>query len=408
MTDGGSPRSGSGDGSGDAVVDARPWSSAGPPLGPELQAEVRRVLADVGRYVTLAPLPDALDYAAADRVVAQAWDVLRDSEPGDRNAPASASALFALHLLERRLADLHRTRASEATEALARVLRRLEAAPCSVPDLVRLIPQFICELGFSRGLISRVEGDVWTPELMYVVDDPEWSQELTEIGQAQPQKLVPGLFETELVRTERSILATNVQQEQWRSHAGLAPASRTRSYVAAPLLSGGEVVGILHAERYGQRRDVDDFDRQLLECFAEAVRIALARAALAAEVESAGVALGAAARAADQAGAAAHRLPPVRLQRQPSEGEQGLVVLTGPGAASARPLPTTLSRRELEVLRLMAAGKANPTIARELFITEGTVKQHVKHVLRKLLVGSRAEAVTRWYQAAGRTAPPEG
>jgi DNA-binding CsgD family transcriptional regulator len=55
-----------------------------------------------------------------------------------------------------------------------------------------------------------------------------------------------------------------------------------------------------------------------------------------------------------------------------------------------------LTRRELEVLRLMAAGDTNGRIARRLVISEGTVKSHVKHILRKLGAANRAEAVSRW------------
>jgi DNA-binding NarL/FixJ family response regulator len=57
---------------------------------------------------------------------------------------------------------------------------------------------------------------------------------------------------------------------------------------------------------------------------------------------------------------------------------------------------SNLTRRELEVLRLMAAGDTNGRIARRLVISEGTVKSHVKHILRKLGAANRAEAVSRW------------
>jgi DNA-binding NarL/FixJ family response regulator len=57
---------------------------------------------------------------------------------------------------------------------------------------------------------------------------------------------------------------------------------------------------------------------------------------------------------------------------------------------------STLTRREVEVLRLMAAGDTNGRIARRLVISEGTVKSHVKHILRKLGAANRAEAVSRW------------
>lgn len=52
-----------------------------------------------------------------------------------------------------------------------------------------------------------------------------------------------------------------------------------------------------------------------------------------------------------------------------------------------------LSARELDVLRLLAAGKTNLDIASSLGITESTVKFHVNHVLSKLGVADRTQAV---------------
>jgi ATP/maltotriose-dependent transcriptional regulator MalT len=56
---------------------------------------------------------------------------------------------------------------------------------------------------------------------------------------------------------------------------------------------------------------------------------------------------------------------------------------------------STLTSRELEVLNLMAQGATNRTIANKLVIAMPTVKSHVTHILTKLNVASRAEAVTR-------------
>jgi two-component system NarL family response regulator len=53
----------------------------------------------------------------------------------------------------------------------------------------------------------------------------------------------------------------------------------------------------------------------------------------------------------------------------------------------------TLTERELEVLRLVAQGMANKDIAKELFISENTVKNHVRNILDKLRLHSRMEAV---------------
>lgn len=60
-------------------------------------------------------------------------------------------------------------------------------------------------------------------------------------------------------------------------------------------------------------------------------------------------------------------------------------------AAEERP---QLSPRELDVLRLVAAGGSNPAIARTLFIGEATVKTHLLHVFEKLGVSDRTRAVT--------------
>jgi DNA-binding NarL/FixJ family response regulator len=52
-----------------------------------------------------------------------------------------------------------------------------------------------------------------------------------------------------------------------------------------------------------------------------------------------------------------------------------------------------LTDRELEVLRLVARGHNNREIAKELFISENTVKNHVRNILEKLQLHSRMEAV---------------
>ncbi|HEY1517807.1 MAG TPA: LuxR C-terminal-related transcriptional regulator, partial [Solirubrobacteraceae bacterium] len=57
---------------------------------------------------------------------------------------------------------------------------------------------------------------------------------------------------------------------------------------------------------------------------------------------------------------------------------------------------------EREVLELITSGATNVRIAEQLVISEGTVKSHVKHILRKLRVGNRAEAVSRYLQMLRR------
>jgi ATP/maltotriose-dependent transcriptional regulator MalT len=54
-----------------------------------------------------------------------------------------------------------------------------------------------------------------------------------------------------------------------------------------------------------------------------------------------------------------------------------------------------LSDRELQVLRLLAAGKSNQQIADELVVVVDTVKKHVSHILDKLEAANRTQAVAR-------------
>lgn len=59
------------------------------------------------------------------------------------------------------------------------------------------------------------------------------------------------------------------------------------------------------------------------------------------------------------------------------------------------PLPEPLSEREIEILHLLASGASNKIISQQLFITEGTVKNHITHILAKLGVNDRTQAALK-------------
>jgi LuxR family maltose regulon positive regulatory protein len=63
--------------------------------------------------------------------------------------------------------------------------------------------------------------------------------------------------------------------------------------------------------------------------------------------------------------------------------------------AVAQPLAEPLTPRELEVLRLIAAGLRNQEIAGQLFISTATVKRHITNIYGKLDVSHRTQAITR-------------
>jgi DNA-binding NarL/FixJ family response regulator len=94
---------------------------------------------------------------------------------------------------------------------------------------------------------------------------------------------------------------------------------------------------------------------------------------------------------------------PLVLQVGPEAIEALLLAL---GRRAERPVPCALpdelgrlSARELTVLRAMATGASNAEIAGDLFVSVATVKTHVRHVLAKLEVRDRVQAVVFAYES---------
>ena len=79
---------------------------------------------------------------------------------------------------------------------------------------------------------------------------------------------------------------------------------------------------------------------------------------------------------------------------------------TRDGASAGDPSPTSdLTKREIEILKLVAEGHSNAELARMLWVTEQTVKFHLSNIYRKLDVANRTEA-SRWAQLHGLLAAP--
>jgi DNA-binding NarL/FixJ family response regulator len=79
------------------------------------------------------------------------------------------------------------------------------------------------------------------------------------------------------------------------------------------------------------------------------------------------------------------------------------------GEEGMRPVRSALTQREWEVLDLMTTGASTQQISNDLVVSLETVQSHVKHILRKLGVHSRAEAIARAHELRNHRlwSPPE-
>jgi DNA-binding CsgD family transcriptional regulator/GAF domain-containing protein len=385
-------------------------------LLPADREDVVDLVAEVSRVTGSVPVvgADAVhDHGSARRALDLAWDDVLSTMSASPTVTATAVDLLRRvkaiddALLRRDIATRNQLfgRVREALSAISEI--------GSTAALVAKVPDVVCGLGFDRAIISRVEDSTWLPEQVVIVRDPAWAAEVLAAGLDNPMTVTAALPESEILRRRVSLVVENVQQRE-SVHKPIADASLSRSYAASPIVTGGEVVGFLHCDCYYQQRQLDETDRQVLATFAEGLGQVLARTLVLDQV-------GAVRSGLDEMAA---RLGASGLGASgPGTGSMTAAFRSGtpspaPAAPPARPSPeggfghraggpvtvgkAELTRRELEVLRHMAAGDTNARTARRLVISEGTVKSHVKHILRKLGAANRAEAVSLWWQTQDR------
>ncbi|MDP7731249.1 MULTISPECIES: LuxR C-terminal-related transcriptional regulator [Mycobacterium] len=276
-------------------------------------------------------------------------------------------------------------------------VRRLRQAG-STAELIERASAEAQYMGFDRILFSRIAHGFWLASSAYTGADEGFAHTLVEVGLAHPRKLNGALLEAEMVRRGAPMVVRDPQTNP-RVYTELVALTETKAYVAAPVLAWGQPIGLLHADRQPQSALVDEFDRDVLAVFAEGLGIAFERNLLLDRVKGLQHACREYARGVDELvddvtvavieGAAPGEpldpcLPTESCGRPPLRARDGDV--TG-----------NLTRRERDVLRGLAAGKTNAQIAIALFVAEGTVKTHVKHVLRKLGAANRTDAVAKYH-----------
>jgi LuxR family transcriptional regulator, regulator of acetate metabolism len=310
-------------------------------------------------------------------------------------------------------------RLSQRFEARFAALDRVQTAIAelrevtSPREMLHRAPAVLCAgSSFERAILSLVKGGLMMSDAAHFAGDSRAAAAVLAQLQDAPLRLEHPLIETELLRRRRATIVVDADVNP-RVNRHMAALMGWRSYAAAPLVVGAHVVGVIHADR-GAGQALDVLDRDVLWEFAtglaQAYESTVLRRTLRDERNQMSEFLEWMRARSSELTDAPVRLSdgsdaPVRPPRPrfpPAGAASGAVA----GARDDRVVfEGLLTRRELDVLRLLAEGASNRLIADALVISSGTVKFHVGSILRKLRASNRAEAVTRYLRLMGMRVP---
>ena len=295
--------------------------------------------------------------------------------------------------------------ARDRVDVLARVhgeLARLRQMP-TAEAIIAAAPRSACAAcGFDRAVVYRVDGRRLVAEAFHVEGDPDAAARLLAFSREHPADLAQPALESEVVRRRKPMAVRRLVADP-SVFAELAAAYDTRSYVAAPIMPEGRVIGFVHADHRLKPRAVDELDRDALWAFAEGLGHVVERSRLVGRLRAQGQELRRLLRRTEAVVAEylEAEVELVAADADPGGASRSAAALV-PEAGVEAAWAAVLSKREHEVLALVGRGASNADIAARLVITEETAKSHVKRILRKLGAGNRVEAATIWLRAQPR------
>jgi len=266
---------------------------------------------------------------------------------------------------------------------MVQALRRLRRAG-SLRALFSQATYALCEsIGFERAAFFSLRGKALVAESMHMRGIRENADHRVERLYPEPLRLCADFREAESLRRRRALRIEDPAGDP----QALTTLPGSPSYVTAPVICEEHAVGLVQADRGLTGEHVDELDRATLWAFAEAFGYAVERAVLKDRLRTFARSMEA---TVTELGRSGGELPPASARF----------------SAHARMVPdrelmALLTSREREVLEMLAEGETNATIARRLVVTEDTVKTHVKHILRKLGVRNRSQAVSRYFHSQG-------
>jgi DNA-binding CsgD family transcriptional regulator len=263
----------------------------------------------------------------------------------------------------------------------------------AVSEVVDRAPAECCRaLALDRCVLSRLDDGTLVAEAVHIADG-DAAPVLAALREA-PVRLRYPLLEAEMLRRRHARVVAAPDDEDAAARHAFAAVMGWGEHLAAPVVLEGRVIGFLHGDRDAP---LTEADRDGLERFAAAFAGIFERAVLRRRLrvqrqELRQVASWADARTSELSDGAID----LAVERDAPAGDEPV---RAQGDAALRDL---LTRRELDVLEHMVQGETNADIARALVVSEGTVKFHVKNILRKLHASNRAEATSRYLRLSLR------
>jgi LuxR family maltose regulon positive regulatory protein len=293
-----------------------------------------------------------------------------------RNAPAPLSRLRqarrdtagALAAIEDAEMALGEASAPEARALLLALKARIQLRKGSLAEAARCIEEAECLVGRDRGHASAAVA-VAAARVMLAVSEPEEaiSQLTQSLTQAEQSGRLGSALELRILRSLAHARNGDIRQAEKDLEKALAQAE-PEGYVRIFVDEGEPMEALLRrlATRHG------------LRCKTRGYSPGYVLRLLAAFGESPG---------GVQAGPDRNRATAGASEMERVAGRIG--------SEHVAPLVEALSEREMQVLRLMAAGRTNKQIAAELVVAVGTVKTHIHHICGKLGGQNRAHAIAR-------------
>jgi LuxR family transcriptional regulator, regulator of acetate metabolism len=293
--------------------------------------------------------------------------------------------LLELLALEREIVEADYVRRSDARERVSDAVRRLGEVGSPQGILERAAEELGTSSEFGRVLIGEVRENGLHARALWSAEDPKGAATALEELRRGPVPLEYPSVEDEVARRPQTEIV-DARATRSRAARRLAEVLGWEEYVVTALVVQGNTVGLLHADAgtlsgVPGGRTLDPLDAEVAARYAEGLTGVFERAVLREMLQlhhhelRSGV-----------------EWMTARLAQLASDGGDRAAAADGPDPHGVE----ALTRRELDVLRLLARGQTNLEIANALLVREGTVKYHVKNILRKLGATSRADAVSRY------------